>query len=104
MSNELENQMEHPEAYQTLFFEDRLFLLIDVQMAHKNANVIKKRIHDDHFSEQTSIEDIEYHTDRKLDRALIIRLAACSYIKENHHIILRGANGDDKTFFANTMP
>ena len=35
MANELENQMEHPEAYQTLSFEDRLSLLIDVQLAHK---------------------------------------------------------------------
>ena len=31
MANELENQMEHPEAYQTLSFEDRLSLLIDVR-------------------------------------------------------------------------
>lgn len=31
MANELESQMEHPEAYQTLSFEDRLSLLIDVQ-------------------------------------------------------------------------
>ena len=103
MANELETQMEHPEAYQTLSFEDRLSLLIDVQLAHKNANVIKKRIQDAHFSEQASIEDIEYHTDRKLDRALIVRLATCSYIKENHHIILRGATGAGKTFLANAL-
>ena len=103
MANELENQMEHPEAYQTLSFEDRLSLLIDVQLAHKNANAIKKRIQDAHFSEQASIEDIEYHTDRKLDRALIVRLATCSYIKENHHIILRGATGAGKTFLANAL-
>ena len=31
MANELKNQMEHPEAYQTLSFEDRLSLLIDVR-------------------------------------------------------------------------
>ena len=80
MANELETQMEHPEAYQTLSFEDRLSLLIDVQLASKNANAIKKRIQDAHFSEQASIEDIEYH-----------------------HIILRGATGAGKTFLANAL-
>ena len=46
------------------------------------------------------IEDIEYHEDRRLDRTQILRFAACNYIDEGHHIILKGASGSGKTFLA----
>ena len=46
------------------------------------------------------IEDIEYHEDRRLDKAQILRFAACQYIEEGHHIILKGASGSGKTFLA----
>ncbi|SHH99129.1 hypothetical protein SAMN05421807_1271 [Virgibacillus chiguensis] len=43
-----------------------------------------------------SIEDIEYHEDRRLDKNLILKLASSgSYIHDNH-IILKGPTGSAK--------
>jgi hypothetical protein len=39
------------------------------------------------------MEDIEYHADRKLDKAQMLEFSTCRYISENHHIILKGASG-----------
>ena len=46
------------------------------------------------------IEDIEYHEDRRLDKSQILRFATCKYIEDGHHIILKGASGSGKAFWA----
>lgn len=54
-----------------------------------------------HFAApNATIEGIEYHEDRKLDKAQILRFATCQYIQEGHHIILKGASGNGKTYLA----
>ncbi|TEB13292.1 transposase/IS protein [Pelotomaculum sp. FP] len=47
-----------------------------------------------------AIEDIEYHADRKLDKAQITRLATCGFIAEQHNIIILGASGAGKTYLS----
>ena len=49
------------------------------------------------------IEAIEYHEDRELDKGLITKLATCAYIRENHHVILKGATGAGKSYIANAL-
>ena len=45
-----------------------------------------------------SVEDIEYHADRRLDKDLILNLASGTYIHNAHNIILKGPTGSGKTF------
>lgn len=60
---------------------------------------MKKRIHDAHLDiPSATMEEIEYHEDRHLDKAEMIRYATCKYIDEEHHIILKGATGSGKTY------
>lgn len=104
MARELESQLEDPQHYKSLSFEDRLSLLVDAEQTSRRKNTIKKRITDAKFSEGTaSIEAIEYHEDRELDKGLITRLATCAYIRENHHVVLRGATGAGKSYIANAL-
>jgi DNA replication protein DnaC len=46
------------------------------------------------------LEDIEYHSGRQLDKALIIRLGSCNYINDYRNIIILGATGSGKTYIA----
>lgn len=104
MARELESQLEDPQHYKGLSFEDRLSLLVDAEQTSRRKNTIKKRITAAKFSEGTaSIEAIEYHEDRELDKGLITKLATCAYIRENHHVILKGATGAGKSYIANAL-
>jgi DNA replication protein DnaC len=104
MASELESQLEDPQRYKALSFEDRLALIIDAESVSRRSNTIKRRIKDARFSESTAnIEAIEYHEDRGLDKGLITRLATCAYIREHHHVILKGATGAGKSYIANAL-
>ena len=101
MVAELERQLEDPSAYGTLGFEDRLGLLVDAEWNRRQANKLARYIKNARFAApNATIEGIEYHEDRKLDKAQILRFATCQYIQEGHHIILKGASGNGKTYLA----
>lgn len=104
MARELESQLEEPQRYKGLSFEDRLALLVDAENLSRRMNTIKRRISTARLSESTaSIEAIEYHEDRELDKGLITKLATCSFIRENHHVVLKGATGAGKSYIANAL-
>ena len=50
-----------------------------------------------------NMEDIEYHPDRKLDKAQITRLATCNYIQDYHNVVILGATGSGKTYLSNAF-
>lgn len=87
--------------YQTMSFEDRFGLLVDTEWCIRKNNRLNKLIKNAGFSQLNACtEDIEYHTDRRLDQAQIMRLATCNYIHENHNIVILGATGCGKTYVA----
>ena len=101
MAAELEHQLEDSATYGTLGFEERLGLLVDAEWNRRQANKLARYIKASHFSApNATIEGIEYYEDRKLDKAEILRFATCKYIEDGHHIILKGASGNGKTYLA----
>ncbi len=101
MATELDSQLKDPQTYGTLGFEERLALITDAEWTKRQSNKLARYIKNAHFSASgASIEGIEYHEDRKLDKAAILRFATCQYITEGHHVILKGASGNGKTYIA----
>lgn len=101
MAAELEHQLDDSSTYGTLGFEERLGLLVDAEWNRRQANKLARYIKASHFSApNATIEGIEYYEDRKLDKAEILRFATCKYIEDGHHIILKGASGNGKTYLA----
>lgn len=101
MAAELERQMGDPSAYSQMGFEERLSLLVDAEWNCRQNNKLLRCIREARFATPGAvIEDVEYHEDRHLDRAQILRFASCTFIEENHHIIFKGASGSGKTFLA----
>ena len=88
-------------AFNALSFDERLGLLVDAEWSTRRSGKLLRitRSAGLHFP-YASIEDIEYHADRKLDKALITKLSTCNYINEKHNIILLGASGAGKTYLA----
>jgi len=87
-----------------LAFEERLGMVVDAEWASRKNNRLARLIRNAGYEiPGASVEDIEYHDDRKLDSAQITRLSTCAYIQEAHNIIILGASGNGKTYIANAF-
>ena len=101
MASECEKQLSDAAAYSQLEFEERLGLMIDAEWQRRQINKLNRFTRNARFSvPSATIEGIEYFDDRRLDKAQILRFATCKYLDEGHHIILKGASGNGKTYLA----
>jgi len=100
MANHYRQQTLNP-VMNEMTFEERFGMLVDAEWSARKSNRMNRLIRNAAYAiPVASVEDIAYHTERKLDKAQIARLAACSYIHENHNVIIMGATGAGKTYLA----
>jgi DNA replication protein DnaC len=100
MADSYQNQLLDPN-FQALSFEEHFGLLVDLEWSRRKNNRLSSLIRKADFQQSNAcIEDIEYHTDRKLDRTQILRLATGAYIQDKLNIIIMGASGAGKTYLA----
>jgi len=98
MAGAFREQLKAPDMTR-LSFEERLGLLVDIEWTSRKNNRLKKLIQAAKFDQpQAHVADINYTAQRKLDQALIARLATCTYIDENHNVIIMGATGSGKSY------
>ena len=92
------------DGFAELSFEERVGLLVDAEWLSRRNNRLTRLLKNAGFSEPGAcLEDIEYHADRKLDKAFMIRLGTCNFIDEHHNILILGATGSGKTYIANAI-
>lgn len=100
MAEELSHQLQDP-SFRDLGFEDRLGLLVTAEWNRRQTNAVNRLIHNAHLAVPTAaMEEIAYYEDRKLDKAQMLRFSTCGFVDEGHHIILKGASGNGKTYIA----
>lgn len=88
-------------AFDALSFEDRFAMLVDKEWEKRRSTKLSKLIRTAGFRYPNAcMEGIEYHSDRKLDKSQMLQLSTCSYITDGHHVILKGASGNGKTYIA----
>ena len=101
MAAELERQLADSESFRELSFEDRLALLVDAEWNRRQKNKYQRCLHNARLSiPNATVEGIEYYEDRKLSKKNFTLLSTCKYIEDEHHIILKGASGNGKTYLA----
>lgn len=104
MATELELQLSDQATYGSLGFEERLGLIVDAESNRRKSNKIKRYVNKARFSvPSATIEGIEYHEDRRLDKVQILRFASCQYLEDRHHIVIMGASGNGKTYLSNAL-
>ena len=100
MANALNDQLTDT-TYADMCFEDRLSFLIDAEWSTRRSNrmtrLIKKA---DYAISDACLENIDYSSDRSLDKSQILRLSTCNYILEYHNVVILGATGAGKTYLA----
>lgn len=86
-------------AMKALSFEDRFGMLVDAEYAKRRNSALQKLISGATLKIGSACtEDIEYHSDRDLDKNLITKLSSCTYIEEHRNVIIMGATGAGKTY------
>jgi len=98
MSEAFLDQTSNP-AVKDLSFEERFGLIVDSEWIKRKNNHLNRLIKKATFKMPSAcIEDIEYHSDRKLNKGLITELSTCNYVRSKLNIIIMGASGAGKTY------
>jgi DNA replication protein DnaC len=92
-------QMTMPEVAD-LRFEERLGLLVDREMPVRHARHLQTRLRQAKLRLSAVLEDIDYRHPRGLDKALMLTLASCQWVKDRRNILITGPTGIGKTWLA----
>lgn len=100
MADAFRNQLNDP-GIKELSFEERFGMLVDIEYNNRKSNRLSRLIQNAGFDQpDASIMDINYESNRKLNKSLIMKLAGCGYITEHRNIFITGATGSGKTYMA----
>ncbi len=91
-------------AYQSLSFEERLYHLFEAEINQRQDKRIKRMLAMAKLKDSSaSLDQIQYHAMRKLDKSQILSLANCEFINKFQNILLTGATGTGKSFLAQAI-
>jgi DNA replication protein DnaC len=93
------DQFDLPDC-QTLSFEERLGLLVDREILHRDNKKLALRITKASLRQEAAIEDLDLRTPRGLDRTQILALSSCDWIRRHENCIITGSTGIGKSYLA----
>ena len=97
---ECESQEEQP-AYNDIPFSKRLLSLLEAEELYRDNKRLERLLRQSKLHEKSAnISDIVFTAQRGLDKAMILELANCSYLKYHKNIILYGPTGTGKSFIS----
>lgn len=100
MADAFRVQLESP-TMGTLSFEERFGMLVEAEYSKRRNALVERLVAKAGLkTREACMEDIEYHSDRKLNREILSTLATCSYIREHRDVVILGATGAGKTYIA----
>ena len=83
-----------------LGFEERLGLLLDREATVRADRRLKTRLRGARFRQSATVEDLDYHTPRGLDRTLMNTLIGGDWINKHLNLLVTGPTGVGKTWIA----
>lgn len=84
-----------------LTFDERLALLVDAEMLARENARLSRNLRDAKLRiSEACIEGIDFPRERQIDKAVVRQLATCRWITEHQTVIVTGATGTGKSYFA----
>lgn len=84
--------------YAALAFEDRLGLLVDRETLDRENRRLERNLKAAKLRANASVEDLDLHHPRGLDRSVILSLADAGWVRAHQNVLIVGATGTGKTF------
>lgn len=98
----LEEQRSNPH-YAELSFEERLGLLVDLEVTHRNNSRLQRRIRAAHFPLTATVEALDLLPSRGLNRVQVLQLAQSEWVRHHLNLLVLGPTGAGKTFLASAL-
>lgn len=95
----LEEQLHSPH-YAELSFEERLGLLLDIEVTRRTNNRLKRHIRAAQFPLKATMEDLDLSARRGLKRAEVLQLAHSEWVERHLNLLVLGATGAGKSYLA----
>ena len=99
MADGLAEQREQA-SYTGLGFEERLGLLVDRELTARSSRRLDRCLKTARLRVPATIEDIDFHHPRGLDRAQVLTLAQGHWAGHHRAVIITGPTGTGKTYLA----
>jgi len=99
MLQALQEQEALPDS-ESLSFLERLALLLDREITARDNRRLVTRLRFAKLKQPATLEDLDFHTPRQLDRTLVRALAAGDWVKDHLNILITGPTGVGKSYLA----
>lgn len=88
----------------TLYSTDEVIAqLVEAEWDDRQNRSMERQITNARFRYKASIEDLDYNTQRNIDKNQIMRFAECSFIKKHENILITGSTGIGKSYIASAL-
>ena len=103
MANALVSQIEQPNTYDGLAFEQRLQLLADSEYQDREYRKQQRLLKAAKFKLAATSQDIDYQHPRGLKQSMIASLLQCDWLNKSQNLLITGPCGSGKTYIACAM-
>src|SRR5437879_11888618 len=86
--------------YLSLNFEERFGLVVDREAEVRDSRRLALRLKAAKLRQEATVEDIDFRSQRGLDRTVILSLAQAGWVSAHHNVLISGPTGAGKSFLA----
>jgi len=95
----LQEQLNNPK-YTELAFEERLALLVDLEITRRHDRRIQRFVQAAAFPQSATLEDLDLSASRGLERRFVLELAQGNWIDQHLNTLVLGPTGSGKSFLS----
>lgn len=78
-------------------------MLVDAELDERQTKSREMKIRNAKFRYKASLEDMNYHLNRNIDKNQLIRLGTCEYIDKSENILITGSTGIGKSYVSSAL-
>ncbi len=91
-------QFEQPTAVEALSFEERFAILVENETSDRETRRLKRLLQFAGLRQEAAVEDLDYRTERGLDRSQMAGLVTCDWVRRRQNLHITGPTGTGKSW------